>query len=344
MRALVVDAFGRPPDVRTVPEPSCPADGVVIDVRATGLCRSDWHSWAGHDPAIALPHVPGHEFAGVVSEVSPSLSRVKVGQRVTVPFVCACGLCPPCRAGSGQVCEDQFQPGFTAWGSFAERVAIPRADINVIPLPDNLDFALAASLGCRFATAYRAVVAHGRVTSCDQVVVFGAGGVGLSAIMIASVRGAHVVAVDISEAALELARSVGATDTICSADAAADVRELTGGGAQVGIDAFGSAHTCRSSIESLRPRGRHIQVGLMVGADANAAVPMEQVIAKELELYGSHGMAASDYPAMLAEITAGHIDPGSLVTGRIDLAGLAGALSSMGVAASPGMVIADPST
>ena len=109
MRALVVDAFGAPPEVREVADPACPADGVVIEVRATGLCRSDWHGWAGHDPDIVLPHIPGHEFAGVVAEVGPDVSRVRVGQRVTVPFVCACGKCATCLAGAQQVRENQVQ-------------------------------------------------------------------------------------------------------------------------------------------------------------------------------------------------------------------------------------------
>jgi D-arabinose 1-dehydrogenase-like Zn-dependent alcohol dehydrogenase len=346
MRAIVVDAFGAAPHVRNVPDPVCPADGVVIEVRATGLCRSDWHGWAGHDPDIVLPHVPGHEFAGVVAEVGPSVSRVQLGQRVTVPFVCACGVCEPCRAGAPQVCADQFQPGFTAWGSFAGLVAIPRADFNVVPLPDELDFVVAAGLGCRFATAYRAVTAHGRVGAGDHVAVFGCGGVGLAAIMIAAARDAHVVAVDISGRALELAAAVGAADTVRSTDAAAQVRELTGGGAHVAVDALGSAQTCRASIESLWPRGRHVQVGLMVGDDAHAAIPMGLVIAKELEVYGSHGMAAQDYPAMLAEIAAGRLRLESIVTGRIGLealAGAGGALASMGDEPPTGVVIVEPS-
>jgi D-arabinose 1-dehydrogenase-like Zn-dependent alcohol dehydrogenase len=343
----MVDAFGAPPQVRTVPEPSCPPDGVVIEVRATGLCRSDWHGWAGHDPDIVLPHVPGHEFAGIVTEIGVDVSRVRVGQRVTVPFVCACGVCATCRAGAHQVCENQFQPGFTAWGSFAERVAIARADVNVVELPDDLDFAVAAGLGCRFATAYRAVTAHARVQADEYVVVFGCGGVGLSAIMIAVARGAHVVAVDVSEPALALAAHFGAADTVDarSRDVALRIRGLTDGGAHVAIDALGSAATCRASIESLRPRGRHVQVGLMVGDDAHAPVPMGLVIAKELEIYGSHGMAAHDYPAMLAEIAEGRLRPESLVTGRAgleELAGADGALASMGGAPPTGVTIIDP--
>ena len=347
VRALVVDAFGAAPSVREVADPTCPDDGVVLEVRATGLCRSDWHGWAGHDPDIRPPHVPGHEFAGVVVEVGPSVRAVGVGDRVTVPFVCACGVCATCRAGAPQVCENQRQPGFTDWGSFAERVAVHRADVNVVPLPPALDFATAAGLGCRFATAYRAVTAHGRVGADDWVAVFGCGGVGLAATMIATARGGRVVAVDVSPAALALASSLGAVETVDASrgDAAAQVRELTGGGAHVAIDAYGSGATCVASIESLRRRGRQVQVGLMVGADATPPVPMDRVIAYELEIYGSHGMAAADYAAMLAEIADGRLRPGELVTTRLtldDLAGEHGALARMGDAPPAGTAVIVP--
>jgi alcohol dehydrogenase len=347
MRAVVVHAFGAPPQVREVPGPTCPPDGVVIDVRATGLCRSDWHGWIGHDPDIRLPHVPGHEFAGVVSEVGAGVARIRTGQRVTVPFVCACGVCATCRAGAPQVCTDQFQPGFTAWGSFAERVAIPRADFNVVPLPDELDFVTAAGLGCRFATAYRAVTAHGRVRTDDWVAVFGCGGVGLSATMIAAAYGARVIAVDVSPAALELAGRCGARELIDSSatDPVERIRAITDGGAHVGIDALGSAAVARASIASLRPRGRHVQVGLLAGADARAGVAMDRVVAAELEIYGSHGMAAADYPVMLADIASGRLQPGLLVTGRIgldELAGADGALATMGDRPPTGTLVVVP--
>lgn len=347
MRAVVVDAFGAPPQVRDVPEPTCPVDGVVIDVRATGLCRSDWHGWIGHDAEIRLPHVPGHEFAGVVVEVGADVTGARPGQRVTVPFVCACGVCPTCRAGAPQVCSDQFQPGFTGWGSFAERVAIPRADFNLVPLPDELDFVTAAGLGCRFATAYRAVTAHARVRPDDWVAVFGCGGVGLSATMIAAAYGARVIAVDVSRAALEFAARCGARELVDSSatDPVERIRAITGAGAHVGIDALGSAAVARASIASMRPRGRHVQVGLLAGADALAGVPMDRVIAGELEIYGSHGMAAADYPVMLADIAAGRLQPGVLVTGRIgldELAGAGGALATMGDEPPTGTLVVEP--
>lgn len=331
MRAVLYTEFREPPAVREVADPVPPADGVVVRVEATGLCRSDWHGWQGHDPDIVVPHVPGHELAGVIVEVGADVRRWTVGERVTVPFVCACGVCGPCLAGDQQVCDAQFQPGFTHWGSFAELVALHRADINLVRLPDELDFVTAAGLGCRFATAHRAVVGQGRVTAGEWVAVHGCGGVGLSAVMIAVAAGARVVAIDISETALTAALELGATATVSGSapDVAQRVIEVTGGGAGLSLDALGSAETCFNSIASLRKRGRHVQVGLMVGSDARAPVPMDLVVTRELEILGSHGMAAHDYAAMLASIAQGRLDPRRLVGRTITLDEAPGALMAM---------------
>jgi len=158
VRAVLVTEFGVPPTLEEVPDPACPGDGVVVEVEATGLCRSDWHGWQGHDDGIALPHVPGHELAGTIVEVGAGIGAWKAGDRVTTPFVLACGACRSCSRGDGQVCEAQLQPGFTQWGSFAEHVALPRAALNLVRVPDEVSSDVAAGLGCRFATAYRAVV------------------------------------------------------------------------------------------------------------------------------------------------------------------------------------------
>jgi alcohol dehydrogenase len=322
MRAAVYEQFGQPLTVQDVPDPTPPERGVVIQVEATGLCRSDWHGWMGHDPGIKLPHVPGHELAGVVAALGKDISFWKVGDRVTVPFVCACGSCSQCASGNHQVCERQTQPGFTHWGSFAEYVAIDNADVNLVRLPDDLDYVTAASLGCRFATSFRALVDQGRVSAGQWVVVHGCGGVGLSAVMIASALGANVVAVDISDEKLEFARSLGAVATLNAATTGNIVKAvmgITNGGAHVSIDALGSPTTCFNSIANLRRRGRHIQVGLMLADHNHPAIPMDKVIAKELEVYGSHGMQAYKYPALLAMIQAGKLSPQKLVVKRISL-------------------------
>ncbi|MFI7330415.1 zinc-dependent alcohol dehydrogenase family protein [Micromonospora aurantiaca (nom. illeg.)] len=348
MRAVVFEQFGVRPEVREVDDPAPAPDGVVVRVGATGLCRSDWHGWQGHDPDVRLPHVPGHEFAGVVVAAGADVRGWRPGDRVTAPFVCACGRCPSCLAGDQQVCERQTQPGFTGWGSFADLVAVRHADVNLVRLPDELDEAAAAVLGCRFATAFRAVVAQGRVAAGEWVAVHGCGGVGLSAVMVAAASGARVVAVDVSSGALELARRSGAAVCVDAsaldgpAEVAAAIREATGGGAHLSLDALGSHATCVASIEGLRRRGRHVQVGLLPAAQGRPALPMDLVIAYELELRGSHGMPAHAYPEMLRLVTAGVLRPAELVTRTIDLDAAPDALATMDRPATAGMCLIRP--
>ena len=227
------------------------------------------------------------------------MTRWKVGDRVTTPFVLACGRCRACARGDGQVCEDQLQPGFTQWGSFADLVALPRADVNLVRVPDEVPAEIAAGLGCRFATAYRAVAHVARVQPGETVVVHGCGGVGLSAVMVAVALGARVLAVDPDPTSLALAEQLGAVPVPAELD----------GGADVTIDAYGSPANLAASVASLRPRGRHVQVGLLGGADALPPVDMGRVLGQELQLLGSHGMPASDYPEMLARVADGTLDP-----------------------------------
>ena len=322
MRAAVYEEFAGPLSIQNVPDPFPGNDGVVIRVKANGLCRSDWHGWMGHDPDITLPHVPGHELAGIVEAVGKNVKNWVPGDRVTMPFVCGCGTCPQCVSGNQQVCDHQFQPGFTHWGSFAEFVATDYADVNLVRLPDHIDYVTAASLGCRFVTSFRAVAAQGRVTAGQWVAVHGCGGVGLSAVMLADALGANVVAVDLTDDKLALARSVGAVATVnatVTADVAGAVRDITQGGAHVSIDALGSPKTCFNSISCLRKRGKHIQVGLMLAEQSRPAVPMDLIVAHELEILGSHGLQAHKYPAVFEMIEAGKLHPERLIVRTISL-------------------------
>lgn len=326
MRAVVYDEFKGPLSVRTVPEPKVPDGGVLIRVEATGVCRSDWHGWQGHDGDItAMPHVPGHELAGVVAAVGAGVARWSVGEPVTVPFVNACGRCQVCADGNGQVCPDQKQPGFTHWGSFAELVAIHAADTNLVALPASMSFATAASLGCRFATSYRAVATVAAVQPGERVVVFGAGGVGLAAVQVAVALGAQVSVVDPSVRAVDLARSFGA-DAVVEA-----------GDAHVTVDAIGDPRVVETALGWLRPRGRHVQIGLLPGKQP--AIDLARVLSRELAILGSHGMAAHEYPAMLDLVESGALRPDLLIGRTVGLDAAGQALVDVGK--TPGITVVE---
>jgi alcohol dehydrogenase len=299
----------------------------------------------GHDPDIQLPHVPGHELAGTVVAVGADVRRWRGGERVTLPFVCGCGSCEECASGNQQVCVNQFQPGFTAWGSFAEYVAVEYADVNLVALPEMITFETAAALGCRFVTAFRAVVDQGAVRPGQWVAVHGCGGVGLSAVMIAAAVGARVIAVDINAEALAAARVIGAEHTIDAAELRSDVpgaiREVSGGGVHLSVDALGSATTARNSVLSLRRRGTHVQVGLLLAAEAEPPLPMGPVVAGELTIRGSHGIQAHRYPALLGMIEAGVLRPDELIRRRVNLTEGAVALTEMDEFRHVGVTVID---
>ena len=321
MKVAVYEQFKKPLTIQTVSDPTPTKNAVVIKVEACGICRSDWHGWMGNDPDIALPHIPGHELAGIIEEVGSDVKNWKKDDRVTVPFVGGCGKCSQCFSGNQQICDYQFQPGFTVWGAFAEYVAIDYADINLVKLPDEIDFVTASSLGCRFITSFRAVAHQGKVSGGEWVAVHGCGGVGLSAIMIANALGANTIAVDISDEKLEFAKSIGATATVNAKteNTIEAIKEITKGGANVSIEALGNPQVTFDSISSLAKLGKHIQVGLLEAEDKNSAVPINLVIANELEIIGSHGMQAYKYPEMLEMIRQGKLQPQKLIGKTVSL-------------------------
>lgn len=342
MQAVLYHAFGAEPELATVPDPALPAGGVVVRVEATGLCRSDWHGWQGHDADIkSLPHVPGHELAGEVVAVGEGVRRWRGGERVTTPFVCGCGACDYCALGDQHVCPNQFQPGFHGWGSYAEYVALPFADENLVALPDGMTGVVAASLGCRLATAYRAVAVQAALRPGEWLAVHGCGGVGLSAVMVAEALGLRTIAVDVRDEPLRLATELGAEHAVngSSVEVVRAIRDLTGGGANASIDALGGRATFANSLACLRRRGRHVQVGLLAGDDADPAVAMGPVIAYELEILGSHGLQAHAYPELLRLVSEGKLDPTRLLDRTISLAEAPAALASLGEYRGTGVTV-----
>jgi alcohol dehydrogenase len=344
MRAVVIEQFGLRPEVRDLPDPAAPPGGVVLDVEATGLCRSDHHAFAGRDSDVTLPHVPGHELVGRVAALGDGVRTVKIGDRVTTPFVEGCGRCRWCREGASQICPDQTQPGFTHDGSWAEQVAIRAADHNLVPVGEDLPAEAVVTLGCRFATAYRALTARAGLRPGELVAVIGCGGVGLSAVMIAASLGARPIAVDVDPGAFELARTHGAEITVDSrgldpADTAAAILEAAGERPTVSIEALGREETTDAALLALSPLGRHVQIGLYA-APPRLAIP--RVISQELTVLGSHGMAAADYPGLLALVREGSLRPQDLVTRTLALEQACDALVELGQRTRPGVGVIRP--
>lgn len=342
MKAAIYRTFKGEISIEEVADPLLQDDGVILEVLASGLCLSDWHGWRGNDPDIKLPHVPGHELVGRIVAVGKNINSFKKGDRVTLPFVGGCGHCVTCQEGNPQVCPDQFQPGFTHWGSFAEYVFIDYAQQNLVPLPEEISDVAGVSLGCRFATSYRGIVHQGKIQPEEWLVVFGCGGVGLSAIMIAIHIGARIIAVDLKNDALEKAKKLGAEYVINSSqetDVAKNILGITSGGAHLTLDGIGNQQVVIEAINALRPRGRHVQVGLLHSSNGLSAVPLSRVIAKELEIYGSHGMPAIDYNEMIPHIQSGSIRPELLVQSTISLEEVPEYLSSMHLSKEEGIKV-----
>ncbi len=348
MRAAVMEGVREPLVVREVPDPEVAPHGAVIRVEANGICRSDWHGLVGDWDWVGLrfefPHVLGHEFCGVVEEVGSEVRGFKQGDRVIVPFSQGEGTCEQCRQGFQNVCEHAFAPGFSYWGGFGRYVAVPHADVNLVTLPDEIGFVEAASLGCRYMTSFHGLVDQARVVAGEWVAVHGCGGIGLSAVQIATALGANVIAVDIDPEKLDKAKQVGAVETIHAGNAnpARAIRELTRGGAHVSVDALGIAATCQGSVKSLRRRGRHVQIGLTGSEErGEIALPIDLIVDKELVILGSHGMQVPRYASLLGMIATGKLKPAELVSRTVSLEETGEVLASMGEFATIGIPVID---
>ena len=342
MKALVFEEVGKPMEVKNNwPEPKCPDDGAIIRVEASGICRSDWHLWQGDWGWInfrpKLPAILGHEFAGIVEEVGKDVKNVKRGARVVVPLAQGCGVCDDCRTGYSNHC--MRGGGMTG---YAEYGVLAHADYNYAPLPAEIDSVEASSMGCRYVTAFHALLDQGHVQADETVVVYGCGGVGLSAVQIASALGARVIAVDLDDRKLELAKQVGANDVINGkkTDPVKAVKDLTGGGADVSVDALGIEATCRNGIASLRKRGRHIQIGLTTQKEkGEVALPIDQIVFREIQFIGSLAIQSYRYPALLSMVQRGRLAPRKLITETIPIEQAAGVLNQMSNFENVGMSV-----
>jgi D-arabinose 1-dehydrogenase-like Zn-dependent alcohol dehydrogenase len=339
MRAAVLREYRADLSLETVPDPSCPKDGVVLKVEACGVCRSDWHGWTGEHPRVKPGQIQGHEYCGIVVEAGAD-ARHKVGDRLVAPFILACGSCPECQSGNQIVCKNQRLPGFIEPGAFAEYISVP-FDHNLSPLPPSLTSTVAAGLGCRVTTAWHALTGRAALQAGEWLAVHGTGGVGLSAMLLGRALGARVVVVDVVEEKLNHAKGLGAEAAVNAkaGNVAEAIREISGGGAHVSVEALGIAETTNASIECLRPLGRHIQIGMPVGHTAHMQINMNAVYMKNLALFGTRGMPSWRYPSLLALIESGRVDMTPLIAREIPLSGASAELRAFDGPTPPGVAV-----
>lgn len=338
MRAAVVRNFNEDLSIETVPDPACPDNGVVLKVEACGVCRSDFHGWVGEHPRVTSGSILGHEYCGTVVEAGPRATH-KVGDRLIAPFILACGACPACYSGVSNTCEHQIVPGFGTPGAYAEYVAVP-FDHNLVHLPDTMTPALAAGLGCRVTTAWHALTDRANVKAGEWVAIHGTGGIGLAALLLSKMLGARVVVVDIVEEKLRHATDLGADAAVNAAetDAAAAIRDITAGGADVSIEALGIEATTNASVECLATLGRHVHVGMPAG-DGVMQINMRAIYTKQLSFFGTRGMPSWKYPTLLSMIERGQVDISPMVAREVTLSGASAELRAMHGPTAPGTAV-----
>ena len=338
MDAAILREYGAPLEIRSVPAPEPGPNEAVVAVAACGLCRSDWHAWQGHgewaNDRVSRGQILGHEPAGRVIATGDSVSRITTGQQVVVPFSLGDGSCEYCQTGHGNVCPDGWALGFEADapGAFAEQVRVPAADYNLVALPSAISPRDAAVLGCRYMTAYHALADRAGLDGGEWLAVHGCGGVGLSAVQLGAALGARVIAVDPDGKARDRARAVGASRTLdpAASDPVEATTEITDGGADVSMDALGIADTCQNSVNCLRTRGTHVQLGLTTDAErGTVALPTDRMTRWELSFVGARGMPPTQYDALFDLIAATDIDPGGLVGRELSLAAVSDRLAAM---------------
>lgn len=348
MKAAVLTEFNQPLQIQNIPDPSLQnSTDAIVQVKANGICRSDWHAWVGDWEWLGLkpqlPRVLGHEFVGIVEEVGNGVTQFKKGDRVIVPFNHGCGCCEYCNDGHQNVCSNLQLVGFHYDGGYAQYVRIPNADVNMVTLPESIDFVTAAGLGCRFMTAFHGVVDQLKLAPGEWFAVYGCGGVGLAAVQIGTALGANVIAVDIDEKKLEKAKELGAVHTVnAKNNAPEEIIEFTKGGAHASLDALGISTTVRNSIFSLRTRGRHLQIGLTTQDEkGEVSLPIDLMVAKEISFTGSLGMQPPRYSAMLKMIESEKLHPGKLISRTVPLEEAGDVIADMTEYATLGSVVVD---
>jgi len=318
MKAAVFYGAHQPLKIEEVPTPT-PAPGeALVKVAACGVCHTDLHYLDHGVPTFKKPPlILGHEVSGAIAALGDGANRWKVGDRVLIPAVVGCGQCAMCRTGRENVCEKMVMFGNNVDGGYAEYMLAPAKDL--LRLPDELPLEEGAIIADAVTTPYHAVVNRGNLKPGDQVVVFGCGGLGLNIVQIAAALGGNVIAVDILPEKLNWARRLGARVALNGKDYERidkEIRKLTGGGADIGFEAIGNPTTQAQTFASLRTGGRFVVVGFSAQP---LSLDIGRLMYREMEIVGSLGCRAVDYPRVLELARQNKIKIKELVTARFAL-------------------------
>jgi propanol-preferring alcohol dehydrogenase len=318
MKAIRLTAIGSPLEEQQIAEPAIGSRDVLIHVRAAGICHSDAHYRAGVSPVKQLPLTLGHEVAGVVKEVGADVTRFAAGDRVCLHYLVTCGGCEFCHASHEQFCPSGEMIGKHRDGGYAEFIAIPER--SVFPLPDEIPFEQGAILMCSSATSLHALN-KARLRPGETVAIFGVGGLGVSALQLATELGAgKVFAIDINPRKLELATRFGAVPVnAANGDPVAQIHELTAGrGVDVALELVGLPITMRQAVQSLAKLGRAALAGLT--RETFEVAPYTELLNKEAEIIGVSDHLASELPVLLELARIGKLDLSHGVIRTIPLA------------------------
>jgi len=304
MKAAVFYGAGQPLKIEDAPTPQISPEEALIKVAACGVCHTDLHYLEGVPTFKKPPLILGHEASGIVTKVGEKVTNVKENDRVLIPPVLTCGTCYSCRIGRENLCRNIVMIGNSIDGAYAEFAKIPAKDL--IKLPPEIPLQEASIISDAMSTPFHALKNRANVRPGDSVVIYGVGGVGLNAVQIAAALGASVIAVDKVEEKLQLARELGASETINVdvEDPIKAVRRITGGGADVAVEAIGIPEVMRMAFESVRWGGRAVIVGY---SDKDLSINAARLMFREMEVYGSLGCRIVDFPPLVDMVRRGKL-------------------------------------
>jgi len=292
MRALVID---RPGEARVinVERPAADPLEATMRIRRIGLCGTDLSTFLGKNPLVTYPRIPGHEIAATLERVPANELGVAEGMDVTMSPYTSCGTCSACRQGRVNSCRFNQTLGVQRDGALTDHFSMPLAKLYTAALPiEELCLVEPLTVGCH-------AVSRGRVTATDIVAVYGCGGVGLGAVSAAAFRGAEVIAIDVDDKKLAIAKGAGARHLIHSTrdEVHARLQEISGGnGPDVIIEAIGRPETYRAAVEEVSFAGRVVYIGY---AKDHVSFETRLFVQKELDIRGSRNALPEDFQEVI---------------------------------------------